>query len=79
MVSASFCFFLLFLNSDREVVCLEFARLSGEEKEELVAAVLILHIQKSFPGHVSLFSWSLSVTVNLNLKFYLFIRALVSK
>lgn len=77
MVSASFCFFLLFLNSDRGVVCLEFARLSGEEKEELVAAVLILHTQKSFPGHVSLFSWSLSLTVRL--KFYLFIRALVSK
>lgn len=44
-VSASFCFFFLFLNSDREVVCLEFARLSGEQKEELEVAVLIPHTQ----------------------------------
>lgn len=42
-VSASFCFFLLFLNSDREIACLEFSRLSGEGKEELIVAVLILH------------------------------------
>lgn len=63
MVSASFCFFLLFLNSDREVVCLEFARLSGEEKEELVVVVTYFaHTQNSFQD-VSLSSWSLSVTM----------------
>lgn len=40
-------FFLLFLDSDREVVCREFARLSGEEKEELVVAVTYsAHTQK---------------------------------
>lgn len=38
-----FVFFLLFLNSDREITCLEFSRFSGEGKEELVLAVLILH------------------------------------
>lgn len=65
-----FVFFLLFLNSDREIACLEFSRLSGEGKEELVLAVLILHKKKLLPGHVSLFSWSFSVTVKLNLNFY---------
>ena len=41
-------FILLFLSlskPDREVVCLEFARLSGEQKEELEVAVLIPHTQ----------------------------------
>lgn len=66
MVSASFCFFLLFLNSDREVVCLEFARLSGEEKEEFVVAIPILYTCKnSFQDMflclhgLSLLPWSL--------------------
>ena len=45
IVSASFCFFFLFLNSDREVDCLEFARLSGKQKEELMVVVLIPHTQ----------------------------------
>lgn len=40
----SFILLFLFLSQpDREVVCLEFARLSGEQKEELEVAVLIPH------------------------------------
>lgn len=55
MVSASFCFFFLFLDSDREVVCLEFARLSGKQKEELEVAVLIPHTPMHSFQHMFLY------------------------
>lgn len=83
MVSASFCFFLLFLNSDREVVCRKFARLSGEEKEELVVAVPLLHTHTNSFQDMFLCLPGLSVTMNLIYLFIYFnlggLRCLINK